>query len=224
MIRLEGVTKSYNKKNVLINANLLAKEGEITLLTGKSGSGKSTLLNIISGIQVYDSGNYFVNKVKLDVDDDRYMSQFRNAKIGYIVQDYALIEEYSVLENILLPSMYNKKFEKKDIQAKANVLAKDFGLFDSIDKKVKHISGGQKQRTAIARSLILDPAIILADEPTTNLDEENFLLIIELFEALKRAKKLIIIATHDDRIKSIANKIYRIDGTILNKNLDYRML
>ncbi|WP_313538512.1 ATP-binding cassette domain-containing protein [Enterococcus sp.] len=156
-------------------------------------------------------------KVKLDVDDDRYMSQFRNAKIGYIVQDYALIEDYSVLENILLPSMYNKKFEKKDIQDKANVLAKDFGLFDSIDKKVKHISGGQKQRTAIARSLILDPAIILADEPTTNLDEENFLLIIELFEALKRAKKLIIIATHDDRIKSIANKIYRIDGTILKQ-------
>ena len=217
MIRLEGVTKSYNKKNILTNANFLAKEGEITLLTGKSGSGKSTLLNIISGIQVYDSGNYFVNKVKLDVDDDRYMSQFRNAKIGYIVQDYALIEDYSVLENILLPSMYTKKFEKKDIQDKANVLAKDFGLFDSIDKKVKHISGGQKQRTAIARSLILDPAIILADEPTTNLDEENFLLIIELFEALKRAKKLIIIATHDDRIKSIANKIYRIDGTILKQ-------
>lgn len=217
MIRLEGVTKSYNKKNILTNANFLAKEGEITLLTGKSGSGKSTLLNIISGIQVYDSGNYFVNKVKLDVDDDRYMSQFRNAKIGYIVQDYALIEDYSVLENILLPSMYNKKFEKKDIQDKANVLAKDFGLFDSIDKKVKHISGGQKQRTAIARSLILDPEIILADEPTTNLDEENFLLIIDLFEALKRAKKLIIIATHDDRIKSIANKIYRIDGTILKQ-------
>ncbi len=217
MIRLEGVTKSYNKRNILTNANFLAKEGEITLLTGKSGSGKSTLLNIISGIQVYDSGNYFVNKVKLDVYDDQYMSQFRNAKIGYIVQDYALIEDYSVLENILLPSMYNKKFEKKDIQDKANVLAKDFGLFDSIDKKVKHISGGQKQRTAIARSLILDPAIILADEPTTNLDEENFLLIIELFEALKRAKKLIIIATHDDRIKSIANKIYRIDGTILKQ-------
>lgn len=217
MIRLEGVTKSYNKKNVLINANLLAKEGEITLLTGKSGSGKSTLLNIISGIQVYDSGNYFVNKVKLDVYDDQYMSQFRNAKIGYIVQDYALIEEYSVLENILLPSMYNKKFEKKDIQDKANVLAKDFGLFDSIDKKVKHISGGQKQRTAIARSLILDPAIILADEPTTNLDEENFLLIIDLLESLKKAKKLIIIATHDDRIKSIANKIYRIDDTILEQ-------
>jgi len=217
MIRLEGVTKSYNKKNVLINANLLAKEGEITLLTGKSGSGKSTLLNIISGIQVYDSGNYFVNKVKLDVYDDQYMSQFRNAKIGYIVQDYALIEEYSVLENILLPSMYNKKFEKKDIQDKAILLAKDFGLFDIIYKKVKHISGGQKQRTAIARSLILDPAIILADEPTTNLDEENFLLIIDLFESLKKAKKLIIIATHDDRIKSIANKIYRIDDTILEQ-------
>ncbi|WP_313508898.1 ABC transporter ATP-binding protein [Enterococcus sp.] len=217
MIRLEGVTKSYNKKNVLINANLHAKEGEITLLTGKSGSGKSTLLNIISGIQVYDSGNYFVNKVKLDVYDDQYMSQFRNAKIGYIVQDYALIEEYSVLENILLPSMYNKKFEKKDIQDKAILLAKDFGLFDIIYKKVKHISGGQKQRTAIARSLILDPAIILADEPTTNLDEENFLLIIDLFESLKKAKKLIIIATHDDRIKSIANKIYRIDDTILEQ-------
>lgn len=118
MIRLEGVTKSYNKKNILTNADFLAKEGEITLLTGKSGSGKSTLLNIISGIQVYDSGNYFVNKVKLDVDDDRYMSQFRNAKIGYIVQDYALIEDHSVLENILLPSMYNKKFEKKIFRIK----------------------------------------------------------------------------------------------------------
>lgn len=217
MIRIDGLTKYYHKKPLLINTSFIAEKGQITLLTGKSGAGKTTLLNIIAGLQAFDSGTYLVNDDKIDVRNDQWMSQFRNKEIGYIVQDYALISDYSVLENILLPSFYNKNHNKQDALDKATQLAKNFGLSEILDKKVKRISGGQKQRTAIARSLILDPSIILADEPTTHLDEENFKLIMQLFESLKEANTLLIIATHDDRIKLIADKIYRIEDCLLKQ-------
>lgn len=217
MIRIDGLTKYYHKKQLLINTSFIAEKGQITLLTGKSGAGKTTLLNIIAGLQVFDSGTYLVNDDKIDMRNDQWMSQFRNKEIGYIVQDYALISDYSVLENILLPSFYNKNHNKQDALDKATQLAKNFGLSEILDKKVKRISGGQKQRTAIARSLILDPSIILADEPTTHLDDENFKLIMQLFESLKEANTLLIIATHDDRIKLIADKIYRIEDCLLKQ-------
>ncbi|OTN76664.1 hypothetical protein A5886_001742 [Enterococcus sp. 8G7_MSG3316] len=217
MIRIDGLTKYYHKKPLLINTSFIAEKGQITLLTGKSGAGKTTLLNIIAGLQAFDSGTYWINDDKIDVRNDQWMSQFRNKEIGYIVQDYALISDYSVLENILLTSFYNKNHNKQDALDKATQLAKNFGLSEILDKKVKRISGGQKQRTAIARSLILDPSIILADEPTTHLDEENFKLIMQLFESLKEANTLLIIATHDDRIKLIADKIYRIEDCLLKQ-------
>ncbi|NLM67378.1 MAG: ABC transporter ATP-binding protein [Enterococcus sp.] len=211
MLKLDGINKTYKSKKVFNKAHFVAKNGEITLLLGKSGSGKSTLLDIISGIKQFDSGNYYVNDTLIVSDDDDFMSNFRNREIGYILQDFALINDYSVLDNIILPSFYNDKYTRKEIEKKAKSFASEFGISEVLEKKVKHISGGQKQRVAIIRSLILNPNIILADEPTTNLDSENFTFIMEIFKKLKKENKIVIIATHDNRIMKIADKLYKIN-------------
>lgn len=203
MIKLEKFSKQYKDQMVFDTTDFVANDGEIALLIGKSGTGKSTLLDILSGIKTYDSGTYFVNDQKIDPFDDEGMSHFRNQEIGYILQDFALINDYSVLENISLPALYNKTYSKAEVTRKAKQLAVQFDIADILAKKVKNISGGQKQRVAIIRSLILEPSILLADEPTTNLDAENFALIMALFEQLKKANKAVIIATHDERILSI---------------------
>lgn len=203
MIKLEKFSKQYKDQMVFDTTDFVANDGEIALLIGKSGTGKSTLLDILSGIKTYDSGTYFVNDQKIDPFDDEGMSHFRNQEIGYILQDFALINDYSVLENISLPALYNKTYSKAEVTRKAKQLAVQFDIADILAKKVKNISGGQKQRVAIIRSLILEPSILLADEPTTNLDAENFALIMALFEQLKKANKAVIIATHDERTLSI---------------------
>lgn len=203
MIKLEKFSKQYKDQMVFDTTDFVANDGEIALLIGKSGTGKSTLLDILSGIKTYDSGTYFVNDQKIDPFDDEGMSHFRNQEIGYILQDFALINDYSVLENISLPALYNKTYSKAEVTRKAKQLAVQFDIVDILAKKVKNISGGQKQRVAIIRSLILEPSILLADEPTTNLDAENFALIMALFQQLKKANKAVIIATHDERILSI---------------------
>ena len=142
--------------------------------------------------------------------DDDIMSDFRNKNIGYILQDFALVDDYTVLENIILPVLYSRFFSKEEAILRAKSFAVKFSLEKELDKKVRFISGGQKQRVAIIRSLILNPEIILADEPTTNLDKNNFRLVLEMFQELKKQEKIIIIATHDDRIKKIADRTYKI--------------
>ena len=211
MLKLDNINKTYKNKKIFDNTHFVAKNGEITLLLGKSGSGKSTLLDIISGIKQFDSGNYYMNDTLISVKDDAFMSSFRNKEIGYILQDFALINDYSVLENIMLPSFYNNKYTRQEIEKKAKYFAIEFDLSEILDQKVKHISGGQKQRVAIIRSLILNPNILLADEPTTNLDVENFTFIMGVFEKLKKQNKIVIIATHDHRIMRIADKLYEIN-------------
>ena len=140
------------------------------------------------------------------------MSAFRNQTIGYILQDFALIDDYSVLENIILPSFYNAAMDTEAAKERARYLSDKFDLIEILHSKVKNISGGQKQRVAIVRSLILDPSIILADEPTTNLDTKNFDFVMETFKELATKGKLIIIATHDERILTIADKVYQVQN------------
>ena len=217
MLTLKNITKIYKDKKIFQNAKFEAKPGEIVLLTGKSGIGKSTLLDIISGIKEYDSGTYYYQGVEIFPKNDEKMSAFRNQAIGYILQDFALIEDYTVMNNILLPTLYNNKMDKKTAEKKARNLAERFDLIGLFDKKVKRLSGGQKQRVAIIRSLILDPQIILADEPTTNLDHENFEFIMETFKELKESGKIVIIATHDHRIHEIADVVYQVENYKLKK-------
>lgn len=210
MLKLEKICKKYDNKNIFCNVNFQASTGEIVLLTGESGIGKTTFLEIIAGLRKIDSGKYYYDNQEILSNDDDIMSDFRNKNIGYILQDFALVDDYTVLENIILPVLYSRFFSKEEAILRAKSFAVKFSLEKELDKKVRFISGGQKQRVAIIRSLILNPEIILADEPTTNLDKNNFRLILEMFQELKKQEKIIIIATHDDRIKKIADRTYKI--------------
>lgn len=210
MLKLEKICKKYDNKNIFCNVNFQASTGEIVLLTGESGIGKTTFLEIIAGLRKIDSGKYYYDNQEILSNDDDIMSDFRNKNIGYILRDFALVDDYTVLENIILPVLYSRFFSKEEAILRAKSFAVKFYLEKELDKKVRFISGGQKQRVAIIRSLILNPEIILADEPTTNLDKNNFRLVLEMFQELKKQEKIIIIATHDDRIKKIADRTYKI--------------
>lgn len=210
MLKLEKICKKYDNKNIFCNVNFQASTGEIVLLTGESGIGKTTFLEIIAGLRKIDSGKYYYDNQEILSNDDDIMSDFRNKNIGYILQDFALVDDYTVLENIILPVLYSRFFSKEEAILRAKSFAVKFSLEKELDKKVRFISGGQKQRVAIIRSLILNPEIILADEPTTNLDKNNFRLVLEMFQELKKQEKIIIISTHDDRIKKIADRTYKI--------------
>ena len=210
MLKLEKICKKYDNKNIFCNVNFQASTGEIVLFTGESGIGKTTFLEIIAGLRKIDSGKYYYDNQEILSNDDDIMSDFRNKNIGYILQDFALVDDYTVLENIILPVLYSRFFSKEEAILRAKSFAVKFYLEKELDKKVRFISGGQKQRVAIIRSLILNPEIILADEPTTNLDKNNFRLVLEMFQELKKQEKIIIIATHDDRIKKIADRTYKI--------------
>lgn len=212
MLSLNNITKKYKDKVIFQNADFEAATGEIVLLMGQSGIGKSTFLDIIAGIKSFDSGRYYYQNQEIFPKNDEQMSAFRNQTIGYILQDFALIDDYSVLENIILPSFYNAAMDTEAAKERARYLSDKFDLTEILPSKVKNISGGQKQRVAIVRSLILDPPIILADEPTTNLDAKNFDFVMETFKEAAHKGKMIIIATHDERILNIADKVYQVEN------------
>ncbi|HEM3643086.1 TPA: ABC transporter ATP-binding protein [Streptococcus suis] len=217
MIKLEGVSKSYQKKRIFSNIHMKIKRGELTIVCGKSGIGKTTLLEMLAGLRGLDTGRYLYCEQNVPFDDDEKMSAFRNAHIGYMVQDFALIEDYTVLENLLLPSLYSKTHSREQVEVKAMELANRFDVMEILDEKVKNISGGQKQRISLIRSLILNPAIILADEPTSNLDSENFHLVVNLFQELRNEGKIILISTHDERLFEVADTLYCIKNEQLDK-------
>lgn len=210
MIKIDKMSKAYGNKPVLKDVSFEVTTSQIILILGKSGIGKSTLLDLLAGVKSWDSGHYFFDDKELFPDDDVSMSAFRNRYIGYILQDFALIDDYTVFDNILLPTLYSKEGKQNSAQAYAKRLLEQFGLANLSNQKASKLSGGQKQRVAIIRSLILNPTVILADEPTANLDTENYDLLTNLFQELKEAGKIILIASHDHRLLDIADKVYEI--------------
>jgi len=197
MIRLVDVTKIYEDDKVALNGvNSRFNEGEVIVLKGVSGSGKSTILALIAGLIKPTSGEVIVDGKKISRLADHFSSDFRRDNIGFVFQKYNLIASLSVRENILLP-LVPLNLPKMELERRLDRVLQLFRIEDKKESIVKNLSGGEQQRTAIARANINEPKIILADEPTANLDEKLSLEFIELLKEMKGAKKTIIIATHD---------------------------
>lgn len=226
MIELNNVTKIYNKgKNNEIKAlddvSFEMNEGDMVSIMGKSGAGKSTLLHIIGCIDYCDSGVYSLNKDIIAKLPDWKLSKIRNKRVGIVLQNYGLINDLNALENVLLPLDFSfSKLKRKKKKEKALNALEMIGIKDLAYQKVNEMSGGQKQRVAIARAIANDPDIILADEPTGNLDYNTGTEIMKVFTKLNSKGKTIIIVTHEKEVANYCKRIiYLEDGKIINEEV-----
>jgi ABC-type lipoprotein export system ATPase subunit len=217
IIKVKNLSKNFldGKKtlNVLNNISFDVKEGEIVTIKGPSGSGKSTLLSILGTLDHADSGEIFINNQSLSEAID--LNRMRNLNIGFVFQFHNLIPELSLEENVCMPRMISK--EKID-KHKIKELFKIFELEDRMKSFPNDLSGGEKQRVAVMRAIVNNPSIVIADEPTGNLDKENAIKMIALFKKLNTKNNLtFIIATHDEEIFDIGHSQYILDGGDLKK-------
>lgn len=201
MIKLKDVIKEYKISNVetviaLKNVNIDIKEGELAVLRGASGSGKSTVLSLIAALSRPTSGEVIVEGDRISKLADNFASEYRRHNIGFVFQKYNLIPTLSVKENIILP-LVPMNLSQKEIDEKLRRVLEMFHIEHKAEQLAKNLSGGEQQRVAIARANINDPKIILADEPTANLDEQLSLHFIEMLRELKADGKTIVVATHD---------------------------
>jgi putative ABC transport system ATP-binding protein len=196
MIYLRDVTKEYSDILALDGVNLHIGAAEVVILKGVSGSGKSTILSLIAGLSKPSSGSVVVDTKEISKMPDHFCARFRRKNIGIIFQRYNLIPQMSVAENILLP-LYPENLDATVLQKRLETLLEMFHITDKKDVPVKNLSGGQQQRVAIARAKVNKPKIILADEPTANLDKKLSLEFIEILKKLKSQQRTIVVATHD---------------------------
>jgi len=222
LIRLENLSKIYGTSDnpivALHDANLTIQTGEFIGLYGRSGSGKSTLLNLISGIDLPSAGKIFVDEFEVTAMDEHRLTLFRRDAIGFVFQFFNLLPTLSVLENVLLPAQLTRHSPAPLRERGMNLLAQ-LGIADRWKAWPDQLSGGQQQRVAIARALINDPKLILADEPTGNLDSETGLHILEILETLlKNGGKTILLATHSLEAARFADRVFQIkDGALVAK-------
>jgi lipoprotein-releasing system ATP-binding protein len=218
LLSAKNISKTFNKKRVLEKINIEISKAEIVAISGASGAGKTTLLNILSTLDKPDENNsssLFIDNHEVFDLKKNDLANFRNQKIGFVFQFHELIPELNVIENICLPGWIKKDIE---VKKKAKKLLKYFGLQDFADKKPLTLSGGEKQRVAIARSLINDPKIIFADEPTGNLDSKNSKILFDLFFKLRDDYDCsVVIVTHDENSANKCDrKLLIVDGKIKN--------
>ena len=224
VIELKNVNKIYKTKaeeiHILKNVNLSFSKGNFVSIQGKSGSGKTTLLNILGLLDVPTNGDMLIDDKLINYKDEKIKNKIRNEKMGFVFQFHYLLNEFTALENVMMPALINKKFNKKEVREKAMELLELVGLSERVKHKPLELSGGEKQRVAIARSMINDPEIILADEPTGNLDTETSLVINNLFKKINEEKKQsIIIVTHSLELANMAEYKYKIEKGEFNKVL-----
>ena len=224
VIESKNVNKIYKTKaeeiHILKNVNLSFSKGNFVSIQGKSGSGKTTLLNILGLLDVPTNGDMLIDDKLINYKDEKIKNKIRNEKMGFVFQFHYLLNEFTALENVMMPALINKKFNKKEVREKAMELLELVGLSERVKHKPLELSGGEKQRVAIARSMINDPEIILADEPTGNLDTETSLVINNLFKKINEEKKQsIIIVTHSLELANLAEYKYKIEKGEFNKVL-----
>jgi putative ABC transport system ATP-binding protein len=221
LIELKEVNKIYNKDNTgeifaLNNVSLKIKKGEFVAIIGSSGSGKSTLMNILGCIDKPTNGNYILENIEVSKLTDIELAKIRNNKIGFVFQKFYLLPKTSALENVQLPLIYS---DKKNISDLAKSALEDVNLEHRMNHHPGELSGGQQQRVAIARAIVNSPEIILADEPTGNLDSAAGTEIMELFKVLNLKGNTVVIITHEKHIAEYANRIISIsDGKIVSDN------
>ncbi len=216
MIAIKNLRKSFGKLTVLKGITLSVRRGEIVSVVGPSGAGKTTLLQIVGTLSRPDSGSVTIDGVDVNRLNDNELSTFRNNRIGFVFQFHNLLPEFTAFENICLPGYIGGR-DRSEVEARANELVEMLGLEARRDHKPAELSGGEAQRVAIARALINSPAVLLADEPSGNLDSRNRDEIHRLFVSLRdRFGQTIIIVTHDDNLAATANrKITMTDGVII---------
>jgi len=220
MIEIKNLNKTYNKGkenecHALKNIDLKMNSKELAAIVGESGSGKTTLLNIIGCVDGFDSGEYSLNDVSVSKLSDGKKAFLRNTKIGFVFQDFALVDHETALFNTMLPMLLDKTTRIRDLKVEAMNALEKVGMAQYSTKKVNQLSGGQKQRVAIARAIIKKPEVILADEPTGALDSVTSENIMDLFLELNK-ESTVIIVTHDEKIAQKTQRIIRIaDGNIV---------
>jgi lipoprotein-releasing system ATP-binding protein len=216
MIKAVNINKSFGNLQVLKNVSLEIKRGEIVSVTGPSGAGKTTLLQIIGTLDKPDSGRVSINQTSVFNLPEKLLSTFRNQHIGFVFQFHQLLPEFSALENIMIPALIAKK-SREEAEEQAKKLLSFLKITDRAQHKPNELSGGEKQRVAVARALINNPDVILADEPSGSLDSKNKEELHRLFFELRnKFNQTLVIVTHDKELASISDRIIRMqDGMII---------
>ena len=216
MIKAKDIRKSFGSLEVLKGISLEVSKGEVVAIVGASGAGKTTLLQILGTLSSADSGSLTIDGVELSGLGDKALSRFRNERIGFVFQFHHLLPEFTALENVCIPAFIARR-DRAEVEAKARELLEMMGLKERLEHKPAQLSGGEQQRVAIARALINSPAVLLADEPSGNLDSRNRDEIHQLFFELRdKLGQTVVIVTHDEGLASMADrKITMSDGEIL---------
>lgn len=223
LLKVEHLKKTYTTRfggaqiNALVNVEFSVESGEFIAIMGESGSGKTTLLNILAGLDKPTGGDVFLNMKGISSMSEKEMSRFRRDNLGFVFQDFNLLDTFSVADNIFLPLVLSG-VHYKEMEKRLQPIAQNLGISEILKKFPYEISGGQKQRAAIARAIITNPQILLADEPTGALDSHSSKQILNIFGELNRSHQTILMVTHSLRAASCANRVLFIkDGEVYNQ-------
>lgn len=223
-MKLINVNKSYNtsygKLQILKNISVSFEKGKFYAIMGRSGSGKSTLVNILGLLDDFDDGDYYLNDINVKQLKDKTKSKIRGLNIGFVFQSFYLNKNLTAYENIILPTYINDKMDDTERKSRALNIMKKLEIIDRREHKPSSLSGGEQQRVAIARALINNPDIIIADEPTGNLDSSNELEVLKILKEISKQGKIVIVVSHNPIIKNYADILYKInDGKISEEKI-----
>lgn len=207
LLRASGIRRTYGSLQVLKGIDLEVKKGEVVAIVGPSGAGKSTFLHILGTLDRPEQGEVFIEGINVFTQKDKELARFRNEKIGFIFQFHNLLAEFTALENVCMPGYINGNIHEKDIQTRAKELLELLGLSGRMDHLPSQLSGGEQQRVAVARALLNRPSIVLADEPSGNLDSHNALDLHQLFFKLRdETGQTFVIVTHNEELAEMADR------------------